>query len=346
MEINFEVPPSKVGSRVLFSAKSYFIDRFTACVEEIRLPEYRQPIGTVNAVFREEGISRSKLLSRKKKAVLAIGGRRSPISIQNRVVIDFRCDSPGNWSHSLNFHIPFAFYLKDVFSNVLQTKQALFLLPGNTPKYIAELFELFELEVEYTDRHVRGSCIDFSISPFDCLRGIARVWVQKYIMPKKAYTDIKNRVDFEGRNIFISRKDTRKITNEKEVADFLLSNYGYEKVYAEDFSVSEQIAIFMHSNSIAAIHGAAIGPVLYRPITSKKMGLLEIFSPGHMTNFYRGTAEQCGVNWVGIRGRLESKHIKDAYRFDRAYLKYSLSDFFVDIQSLERAANLLSEELA
>ena len=159
----------------------------------------------------------------------------------------------------------------------------------------------------------------------------------------QAYKKIRVEREFVGKKFFLSRKDSRKLVNEEQVAGFLSSNFGYEKVYAEDLSVNEQISMFMHSDDIAAIHGAAIGPLLYRPKDSKTMSLLEIFSPGHMTNFYRGTSDQVGINWVGVRGRIKSNQINEAYNFDKAYLKYSLSDFYADLDSLERAVNFLKE---
>jgi hypothetical protein len=51
-------------------------------------------------------------------------------------------------------------------------------------------------------------------------------------------------------------------------------------------------------------------------------------------------ADQIGAKYVAVRGRLKKEFIDGAYDFRQPYLKYSLSSFEVDADSLEAAFEL------
>ena len=112
---------------------------------------------------------------------------------------------------------------------------------------------------------------------------------------------------------------------------------GYVTVYPEDLSVEDQFQLFNTAEQIVAVHGAGLGPLLYRHPNSPLRHLVEILPCGHMTDFFRLMAQQVGVPWTGVRGRLKPEYVAPAYQMQNFFKQYSLDNFEVDPESLERA---------
>ena len=56
-----------------------------------------------------------------------------------------------------------------------------------------------------------------------------------------------------------------------------------------------------------------------------------------MTDFFRLMAQQVGVPWIGVRGRLKPGYVAPAYQEHRVFKQFSLDNFEVDPVSLDRA---------
>ena len=85
----------------------------------------------------------------------------------------------------------------------------------------------------------------------------------------------------EKRKILILRKKVNRgtnIVNEKELVD-LVSKYGFEPVYMEDFSLREQIEIMANSEAVIGPHGAGFVHTLFM---KEKSLVLELFSPNYI----------------------------------------------------------------
>jgi capsular polysaccharide biosynthesis protein len=80
-----------------------------------------------------------------------------------------------------------------------------------------------------------------------------------------------------NRRIFISRSgaNRRKLTNENEVVDHV-TQLGFEIVYAEKLTFSEQVRLFSECSVVLAQHGAGITNILFAP---KHCKVLEIHGP-------------------------------------------------------------------
>lgn len=65
------------------------------------------------------------------------------------------------------------------------------------------------------------------------------------------------------RKIFISRKSaSRVIVNEGE-CEIVLSRHGYTKVYLEDLTIANQVALFRGASHLVAIHGAGLANLVF-----------------------------------------------------------------------------------
>ncbi|AJQ92818.1 capsular polysaccharide biosynthesis protein [Gynuella sunshinyii YC6258] len=285
-------------------------------------------------------VSESRDITRKRRSFNRILKRLKNIWIDDKIVIDFRKNTPANWAHTLNFHIPFAFFVLDQIRQHELKEKPVFVLSERTPTYIKNVFAMFELPTMFSDADIEARLVEFNQNPFDCLRTPAISWIQQFILPSSPWKKLEQTAYDLPRRVFLSRRDSRNIRNEAEIEQ-LLGQYGYQKIYPEDLTVAQQLQIFIHAEAIAAIHGAAIGPMLYRPASKTGLKFLEIFSPGHMTNYYRGMADQIGAEWIGVRGRLEPGQVAQAYNFNQAFLKHSLTSFEACPESIRQAIDQL-----
>ncbi|WP_066258974.1 glycosyltransferase family 61 protein [Neobacillus drentensis] len=86
----------------------------------------------------------------------------------------------------------------------------------------------------------------------------------------------------DKKRIFISRRWSRKITNEEQVMK-VLTKYGFVKVDLESLSVAEQVQLFSGAEVVIAAHGAALTNLTFcRPGTK----VLEIFTPTYIIPHY------------------------------------------------------------
>ncbi len=216
------------------------------------------------------------------------------------------------------------------------------ILPGKTPGYILKAAELFGFSALASDDTIEGEAIAFTSEPWIGIRAVredlAKLPLVRQIMQERkihgpAPADQPDRV-------FLSRRDTRNLENEAQTEAFLAAR-GYRKIYPEDLSALEQLRLFEHAESIVAIHGAGLAPLMYLSDTAKLKQLIEIFPCGHMTNVFRVMAHKVGCKWIGVRGKIKPEHIEPAYDLENPFLKYSLQSFEVDLASLELAFDMI-----
>ncbi|MFF2446616.1 glycosyltransferase family 61 protein [Neobacillus sp. NPDC058068] len=101
-------------------------------------------------------------------------------------------------------------------------------------------------------------------------------FLRKTFLPKN-----KLRLSTKKR-IYISRKWSRRITNENEVMD-VLTQYGFSKVELENLTVQEQAQLFSTAEVIVGAHGAGLANLTFCQPGTK---VLEIFAPSYITSLY------------------------------------------------------------
>lgn len=94
---------------------------------------------------------------------------------------------------------------------------------------------------------------------------------------------------------------------------------------------------------MVAVHGAGMAPLLYVPPNGQLRQLVEILPIGHMTDVYRVIAQQVGIAWIGVRGRIKPGYVEAAYRLNERFNAFSLDSFEVDVVALQQALELAKE---
>lgn len=325
----------------LISAKTFLVDSAVPSCEQILLPPATTVKGelTIN-ILESETQTQPKTRSRKSHYKYFLKSIFQKPLVMNGFGIDLRRNSPENWAHSFTNHLPIALLLRSEMPINIQ-KQIFLILPTKISKNIIRLFESFKFNVLITDDIVACKLIDYDISPWWSVRGV------RYDIINSGTIDNKNliRNTEKYRNnipdkIFISRKDSRKIVNESDISRYLES-LGFVKLYLEEYDVFHQISFLLYAKHIVAVHGAALGPLILRP-PDENFELVEIFTPSHVTTCFRVITSKIGGKWIGVRGQTFSG-IRDL-EYVGNIKKYEAYDFFVDIDSLKLALNIINKE--
>lgn len=325
----YTLPSACVAPAYLVTARSYLIDRFIPDCEVIALPMKTVAGGVLTygrCVLPEAPDERGRLdrLIRPRKH------RPAP----EAAVIDLRRNFPQNWAHFLNNHLPILFHIAD--SMDIALSEMLALVPGRTPGYIKAAASCFGVRTMQTDDIFAGEGIVYNLRPWTAVRPVRAEWIQHASAVQEVLKQIDAMASRGPTRVFLSRRKTRTLENEDEVADWLGAR-GFTKVYPEDLDPPSQIKLFRNAEVIVAVHGAGLAPLLYAQPGGRLRNLVEILPCGHMTDVYRLMAGQVGCAWIGVRGRLKPKYIIGAYNFRNPFSTFSLDSFSVDVTALDQA---------
>ncbi len=328
------LPSSWIGERRLITARSYFIDRAVPECEIILLPEKKVSGGTLTANMVDSSYSK-KSKNFRKYFVLKTD---EPVKTDGRIIFDFRVRTPENWSHFLNIHLPIFFVISAELE--ISWDDAVIVLPAKTPAYILNATRLFGVDVIITDGDVIGKKIDFMISRWAAVRADWHEWVNFERVRQLVNVAVKGAAPTPNK-IFLTRKSTRAISNQREV-ELFLSNLGFTTVYPEELSVGEQFKIFHDAEVIVGVHGAGIAPLLYSGLEKERARcFVEILPCGHMSDAFRTMCEKVGWRWIGGRGKIKSEYVTAAYDFRKElFSEFSLDSFEVDVRSLGIAMSI------
>jgi capsular polysaccharide biosynthesis protein len=339
-----EIRPYTTERNWLFAPKTYLLDSWEPLLEEIYLPVAITKLGSIEIdINRNMRTAKAENTSRitKLKRILPISHKKIQINEQTPI-LDLRTKNPENIAHAMTNHLPVALYIRNLIKcNGLP--ELLLVFPLSLPEKIHKLFLNLGFDVLLTNDDVFGNVIRYVFEPWISIRSIRHEIIRKEFLNSNFSKKILSIGKNKPKNIFLSRRDSRRLINESGVEN-LLKCKGFTKVYLEEFDIFEQIAIVALAENIVAIHGAALAPILFRAAFNlSPIKLIEIFSPGHLTNVYRVICHQVGGKWCGIRGKLSPSITKHAYFLPKEisrmdfFWKFGHKDFEIDLDSLESA---------
>lgn len=334
IETAVAIAPYRFDSHWLVGAKTRLMDRFSPQVELIHLPGACYAGGTLNLFRDQETTTACTPRPTRKNRVRFALGRKRLVDLRSAPLIDLRFENFMNWAHQLNRYLPLSLLLRQTFGG--RDERVTILLPKAMPKLIADIYRHFEFDVVVTDEDVAGCRLSWSVENENSLHSHVHLMVRQVTDGRD--NRFFHHIDGLPKKIFIARRGTRKISNFAEIEDLLVER-GYVTVYPEEHSPLVQIAMIRQASAIVAIHGAGLGPILYRQPGSE-LTLLEIMPAGMMTDFFRITCDQVGGRYCAVRGRLKSAYIEPAYGAS-PMLEFSFDDFEVDSESLKVALEIL-----
>ncbi len=331
----FDIPPA-----LLLGAKSRLSDRIAPAIERIVMPRHESPRGALRVEIDSERSVSKGARSRRQRL---FGTVAAPIVLgEDLVCFDIRQATPENWAHCVYF-LQLALFIRKEMEGRGDRRRLHIIVSSRTTRKAIDVFEGFGFSAERTDRPVEGVMGRYEVTPPMAARSrrgewfgeLSEPWLSDFLATKTDGAPLE-------KNLFLSRKDSRRLINEDDV-EAKLSELGFRKVYAEEYSAADQFAMMQSVEKIVAIHGAALAPLWLRKKSQPPFWFVEIFTPGHIATSFRIMTAQLGGGYASVRGRITSDHARDAMKEHEEWRKHSTSDFDVCLDCLDYAIEFVEE---
>lgn len=325
----------------MFSFPTRLIDSWRPNVEDIELPEFildseratvkveKKQCKTSSEQCSDES---SSFFKKKKKQLKMFLHKRQPIvDLGQNLIYDARGIYNGNIAHLIQHHLSkLQFFKNKTPYQEINNNEITILLTKNPHFLEAKFFEFFDFPVYCTDSAVTGNVIDVNCDIF------------YHLLPFLSAMEFKNYVAKTPKRIFISRKNSRTLINEEEIADFLKKE-GYEKLYFEDLSLNMQWSVMRNATDIVSIHGAALGALAFNnqrlhseTIDRAPFRLTELFGAGFVVDCFRRYTAVLEGSWAACRGKISDKIIRDI-DIKGKNMAHAFEPFEINIESLKKA---------
>jgi len=226
---------------------------------------------------------------------LATNGGGRVTQMGERIVYDARWVYNGNVAHLFGHHLGNLGFAKEMLG--VGPEDCLVVLEKDTPRIAHDFFDLVGYETHETNGVVQANvlAVDFDHT------------ATYHLIPYIRHLEPPDVASNGPRRLFISRRTSRRITNEQEILAMCVRE-NYEPIYFEDIPIKTQWSLLKHASSVVSIHGAALGFLNTRGGAgmSPHFDLLEIFSPGLVADCYRKMTAVVGGHWIGCRGKVTS----------------------------------------
>jgi hypothetical protein len=333
LECRREIPPIRVPEGRLFG----YPTRLAACwapqPERIIMPAYEVPgapfniriapgrtnwVQTMRGPIR--GIPRLKKLAR-----IQFAQRQSDWHL-SKLFWDYRELVEGNIAHVLLYLVPQVMLARQAIREQSgEDRPITVILRWRAAPIARRILDRLGIPWICTDAEVRGPQVSIDF-------------------PRMVYHPDAFDFDFPGytsdtpERIFISRRGVRTILNEDEVME-VLAPQGFVRCYFEDLELAQQWSIMRNAREIIAIHGAALGAMVFSR-AGEHLRLLELFSAGYVVDCYRELAALYGGRWSALRGPISSRIVRDIEE-RRDPRSHANTSFSVDLKLLEEALDYL-----
>jgi glycosyl transferase family 61 len=313
MKEALEISGRTIPGGWVVGGKSRLMDVWSASALVLRAPAISYPDHSV--VFTlGEGVSEAMSVGKKAKLreKIGLGAKKTIRMDDSKVFFDCRFDATGNVAHILQNQIGVALAGLEVMGMSDRWRDLVFVVSEETPGYAAKLFEAMGFEVlASSDMGVSGTRLTMEPKKFP-LRAVASKYLRRHAIEVGLLSDD----DPVGEDLFLSRRARRTVTNMGEIEPRVKAA-GYRTVYAEDYSAREQIQMIARAGRVFALHGAAMGFLMFRD-PARHGAVVECFPCGYATGWAKAICWHGGDIWFGAQGDLESQVVADVLGDGRA----------------------------
>ncbi len=295
--------------------------------EIVHFPETVYPDEVVKLTFQEKTSNALRQTNSRLRNPMRRWRTNKITEIRDHVLVDRRELTSYNVSLFILFSVmPFQLVKRCLKEEGISVEPIL-IVEDKIPQYCLDMLQLLGIKYLRTDSTVAGRVAQLEYGREICVRDLGPT-IKPQWTPTCPGPD----------RVFISRRKTRRITNEAEVLRYLQSN-GFTRVFFEDLSVEQQWNAVANAKIVVGIHGAGLANLIARemsPLHKGKLAFIELFGPGYVVDPYRKLASVYGWKYAAVRGAITSQVVRD---LDEQYIprKHSLSDFRVCLDSLSQA---------
>jgi hypothetical protein len=349
LEFSIDLPPFQLPSSMTFAHRTRLSDSWLPSPERILQPEMQFTLTPVRVrVF--EGSTAELGIPLKTRNPMRWLRQWGALDRSGSYLYDCRGQSP-NMGHYIVYDAPLVLMLRARLSELLdEDVQVHVILKEGVSEMVRQIFAELGLPVILTDARVSGRILEIRQpekgEAWSEGRFCHHVGISLMSHLPEVYRDYDFAVGGGPEKIFVSRKRSRTISNEDEIAE-LLAGRGYRRVYFEldELPVREQWRIMAGAREIVGIHGAGLTSVVFNkhglarpPGDRSGLRLVELFGAGYFVKFTRALMANMNGHWCGVRGEITPELVRDLDQRGRAR-SHQASSFHVDPEALELALN-------
>ena len=217
---------------------------------------------------------------------------------------DCRHDSSGNVAHVLQGQTGVALTGLAAFGIESRASDLVFIVRSDTPAYALRLFEVLGFRtIAASDAVVFGERLLMRPTKFP-FRAVASHLLRRHALD----LGLLGEDDPPGEPVFLARRSRRTLENLAEI-ETIAARRGYRTLYPEDLPVEAQITTIANAHSIMALHGAAMGFMMFRSPMRRGV-VIECFPCGYPTNWARAICHLTNDLWLGGMGYLDAEVIR------------------------------------
>jgi capsular polysaccharide biosynthesis protein len=158
-------------------------------------------------------------------------------------------------------------------------------------------------------------------------------WVPRYLQSRFLSGECQSPVN--KKHLYLARakdaRNGRSIGNEAQMIEFL-ENRGYLAVYPENYSITEQAALFAQAESIIAAHGAGLTNIAFCKPGTK---VIELYGE-YMETCYWALSEICGLKYINHFCSKEDSQVDFHARSQKDILEFRRQGFSVNLEELDQ----------
>jgi hypothetical protein len=348
VELEIPIPSFTIPQSMTFAHRTQIGHVWTPVQERILLPE--QAIGPARMDLRVfDGDTGQLGVSHPTKNPLRMLRRRQMLDMTGMYIADGRGYDERNIAHHILNICSSLLLAKKLMETELGRPVKIHLVfRPNASRITREVYRLLGIPVIFTDARVKGRIVDtYRLThPNVCVDGelLHRGGCQLLGILPELYGVYPFSKPAAGspEKIFISRRSSRRISNELEIRQ-MLEDSGFKTCYFEEIPIPEQWGLVAGAYEIVAIHGAAMSALVFNrfglsqaPGDRSGLRVIEVFGPGYCVDVYRHLTAVLNGHWCGVRGQIRPEVVRDL-DLKLKYHAHLWTPFRVDPKTIEMA---------
>jgi hypothetical protein len=340
IELDVSVPQYSVPESMLFAHRTRLADSWFPAPEAIVQPALE--IGPGSIVIR---VSDGTTCEYQTRHPLKYLRRLRTERIEGKYLFDLR-HTDLNMAHLLD-HASYVLLAKKHLAAAVGRPIEIYVLVRSVASRMAkECYRLLGIPIIATDARVEGTIVQVSDQQTE-VRAVGGTLCKKApavvgLLPEIFDGLPKEEAPAETpEKVYIARKTSRSILNASEITN-VLEREGFKTYFFEDIPVREQWRIVRNAREVVAIHGAALGALVFNRNGLKRSGnqpgfsLIELYGAGYLVDSYRRYTAALKGRWCGVRGQITPDIVCDLDVKGNARA-HQASPFRVDPETLKMA---------
>ncbi len=200
--------------------------------------------------------------------------------------------SNSNYYHWLIEELPSFILLREF------CKDFTIVVAQNCPNYVSDFINTFEIKTEIANPVIRVHAARF-LSQNKTVGWPLRSDVSNL---RNVFKKFRNDIDPEEK-LYISRRQSRRSPSYEKLLESFLVSEGWQVIYCENMSLTDQVEIFSRAQIVMGHHGAGLSNAVWMPRQTKLIELRPRLKGNEMSFCFMRLSEICDLDYSCVELR-------------------------------------------